>query len=116
MAHELVEAMANMKEKEALQIVDDLLAQGEDPKKILDLSSEAMQVVGERYQEGTYFLPELIMSGEMLRKIGEILKPLLAAKTDRDQEAGHRGPRHRTGRHPRHRQRHRGLHARGERL
>jgi len=73
--------MANMKEKEALQIVDDLLAQGEDPQKILDLSSEAMQVVGQRYQEGTYFLPELIMSGEMLRKIGEILKPRLAEKT-----------------------------------
>ncbi len=81
MAHELVEAMANMKEKEALQIVDDLLAKGEDPNKILDLSSEAMQVVGQRYQEGTYFLPELIMSGEMLRKIGEILKPLLAAQS-----------------------------------
>jgi methanogenic corrinoid protein MtbC1 len=81
MAHELVEAMANMKEKEALQIVDDLLAAGEDPNKILDLSSEAMQVVGTRYQEGTYFLPELIMSGEMLRKIGETLKPLLAAQT-----------------------------------
>ena len=80
--HELVEAMANMKEKEALAIVDELLAKGEDPNKILDLSSQAMQVVGERYQEGTYFLPELIMSGEMLRSIGEVLKPHLAAKTD----------------------------------
>ena len=28
MAHQLVEAMANMKENEALEIVDDLLAQG----------------------------------------------------------------------------------------
>ncbi len=81
MAHELVEAMAGMKEKEALQIVDELLAKGEDPGKILDLSSQAMQVVGERYQEGTYFLPELIMAGEMLRKIGEVLKPHLAAQT-----------------------------------
>ena len=71
--HPLVEAMADMKEQEALKIVDELLAQGEDPNHVLDLSSEAMQVVGERYQEGTYFLPELIMSGEMLRKIGEIL-------------------------------------------
>jgi methanogenic corrinoid protein MtbC1 len=88
MAHELIEAMANMKEKEALQIVDELLAQGEDPQKILDLSSEAMQVVGERYQEGTYFLPELIMSGEMLRKIGEVLKPHLAAKTDTTKKLG----------------------------
>ncbi len=51
-----------MKEKEALAIVDELLAKGEDPGKILDLSSQAMQVVGERYQEGTYFLPELIMA------------------------------------------------------
>ncbi len=86
--HKLVEAMADMKEKEALQIVDELLAQGEDPNKILDLSSEAMQVVGTRYQEGTYFLPELIMSGEMLRKIGDILKPLLAAKTDQAKKLG----------------------------
>ena len=88
MSHPLVEAMADMKEKEALQIVDELLAQGEDPQKILDLSSEAMQVVGERYQEGTYFLPELIMSGEMLRKIGETLKPLLAAKTEETTKLG----------------------------
>jgi methanogenic corrinoid protein MtbC1 len=80
MAHKLVEAMANMKEQEVLQIVDELLAQGEDPQEILDLSSEAMQVVGERYQEGSYFLPELIMSGEMLHKIGDILKPKLVAK------------------------------------
>jgi 5-methyltetrahydrofolate--homocysteine methyltransferase len=88
MAHELVEAMANMKEKEALQIVDDMLAKSEDPNKILDLSSEAMQVVGQRYQEGTYFLPELIMSGEMLRKIGDILKPLLAAQTGATKKLG----------------------------
>ncbi len=79
--HQLVEAMANMQEDEALRTVDELLAKGEDPGKILDLASEAMQVVGTRYQEGEYFLPELIMSGEMLRKIGEVLKPLLAAKT-----------------------------------
>jgi len=88
MAHELIEAMANMKETEALQIVDDMLARGEDPGKILDLSSEAMQVVGERYQEGTYFLPELIMSGEMVRKIGEVLKPHLAARTQDSKKLG----------------------------
>ena len=88
MAHRLVEAMANMKEKEALQMVEDLLAKGEDPQKLLDLSSEAMQVVGTRYQEGTYFLPELIMSGEMLRRIGEVLKPKLAAKKGETKKLG----------------------------
>ncbi|MCL5734276.1 MAG: B12-binding domain-containing protein [Actinobacteria bacterium] len=88
MPHELVEAMAGMKEADALRIVDEMLVKGEDPKKILDLSSEAMQVVGERYQEGTYFLPELIMAGEMLRKIGEILKPRLAEKQGETRKLG----------------------------
>jgi methanogenic corrinoid protein MtbC1 len=88
MAHELVEAMAGMKEQEALEIVDDLLSKGEDPAAILDLSSEAMQVVGERYQEGTYFLPELIMAGEMLRKIGDILKPKLAEQQTQTAKLG----------------------------
>ncbi len=88
MAHELVEAMAGMKEADALRIVDEMLARGEDPTTILDLSSEAMQVVGERYQEGTYFLPELIMAGEMLRRIGDVLKPLLAARTDVSKKLG----------------------------
>ncbi|HUL20771.1 MAG TPA: cobalamin-dependent protein [Thermodesulfobacteriota bacterium] len=86
--HKLVEAMANMKEQEALAIVDELLAQGEAPQKILDLSSEAMQVVGDRYQKGTYFLPELVMSGEMLHKIGEVLKPKLAAKQAESKKLG----------------------------
>jgi methanogenic corrinoid protein MtbC1 len=88
MTHALVEAMVDMKEKEALRIVDELLAQGEDPAQILALSSEAMQVVGERYQDGTYFLPELIMSGEMLRAIGEVLKPHLAASTEQEKKLG----------------------------
>ena len=86
--HRLVEAMANMKEEEALSVVDEMLEKGEDPGKILDLTSQAMQVVGERYQEGTYFLPELIMSGEMLKKIGEVLKPHLAAQTEKIKKLG----------------------------
>ncbi|MFH0915935.1 MAG: cobalamin-dependent protein, partial [bacterium] len=86
--HQLVEAMANMKEKEALSLVDEMLEKGEDPNQILDLTSQAMQVVGERYQEGTYFLPELIMSGEMLKKIGEVLKPHLAAQQEQTKKLG----------------------------
>jgi methanogenic corrinoid protein MtbC1 len=86
--HELVNAMADMKEDEALRIVDQMLAKGEDPGKILDLSSEAMQVVGKRYQDGTYFLPELIMSGEMVRRIGEVLKPKLAAQKSESKKLG----------------------------
>jgi methanogenic corrinoid protein MtbC1 len=88
LTHPLIQAMADMKEQEALEIVDELLEKGEDPQHIFDLSSEAMQVVGERYQDGTYFLPELIMSGEMLHRIGEVLKPRLAEKTETTSKLG----------------------------
>ena len=45
---------------------------------ILDSAREAMGTVGQRYEEGTYFLPELMLAGEMLNQITDILKPELA--------------------------------------
>jgi methanogenic corrinoid protein MtbC1 len=33
-----------------------------------------METVGERFAEGTYFLPELIYSGEIFKQIAEIVK------------------------------------------
>ncbi len=81
MAHELVEALSTMKEKDALRIVDEMLERGAEPAEILALCSEAMQVVGDKFSEGEYFLPELMMSGEMLKKIGQVLKPRMAGET-----------------------------------
>jgi len=34
-----------------------------------------MEIVGKRFEEGNLFLPELMMAGEMLRQISEIIKP-----------------------------------------
>ena len=88
MAHRLIEAMADIHEAETLNIANEMLATGEDPAVVLDLCSKAMQIVGDRYQNGTYFLPELIMSGEVLRKIGEEVKPRLASKLDSPTKLG----------------------------
>jgi methanogenic corrinoid protein MtbC1 len=51
---------------------------GTDPKAILDAAREAMDIVGERYEKGTYFLPELMLAGEMMTQITEVIKPELA--------------------------------------
>lgn len=80
MSTELVEALVGMREKDALDIVEAMLDRGEKPEEILAQSSEAMRIVGEHYEEGDFFLPELIMSGEMLKKIGAVLKPRMAAQ------------------------------------
>lgn len=82
MSKELVHAMVNMKENEALEFVKQLTESGEDPLAILAQCKEAMDIVGKRFEEGTYFLPELIMAGEMLRQISEIVKPKLTGDVE----------------------------------
>jgi len=78
MSKELVNAIADMREEEALQLVWKLVASGEEPAAILDAAREAMAIVGQRYEEGIYFLPELMLAGEMLIGLADILKPELA--------------------------------------
>lgn len=80
MKEKLINAIADKYEEEALKLVEDMLAQGEDPQLVLDASREAMVIVGQRFETGTYFLPELVFTGEILTKIAEIVKPLLQVK------------------------------------
>ncbi len=78
MSKKLVSAIADMREEEALKLVRKMVAEGTPPLQILDAAREAMGIVGERYEKGTYFLPELILAGEMLAQITQVIKPELA--------------------------------------
>jgi methanogenic corrinoid protein MtbC1 len=78
MAKDLVSTLADLKEKEVLAIIQKKLDSGEDPLKILDDSRKAVAIVGQRYQDGEYFIPELVYSGEILKAIVEMAKPKLA--------------------------------------
>ncbi len=77
MSHDLVDAMANMREAEAMDLAQKMLDAGEDPLQVLDLCREALEIVGKRFEAGKYFLPELIMAGEMLKKISQTAKPFM---------------------------------------
>jgi methanogenic corrinoid protein MtbC1 len=78
MSKQLVNAIADMREEEALKLVKEMVEGDSDPMTILDDAGEAMDIVGQRYEEGTYFLPELMLAGEILSQITDILKPKLA--------------------------------------
>jgi methanogenic corrinoid protein MtbC1 len=78
MSKKLVKAIADMREDEALKLVKEMVKGDSDPMAILDDAREAMDLVGKRYEEGSYFLPELMLAGEMLNQITDILKPKLA--------------------------------------
>ena len=114
----LVAALVEMKEEEALALARSLIAEGKPPALLLELSRKAMDEIGKRFEEGEYFLPELMMAGEMLAQIAELVKPLLAQSAtggERYRKAD-RPDRHGARRFTRYRQEHRGLHAGSKRL
>lgn len=75
MASGLVQAIADLKEEEALKIVKERLDAGEDPLKILEDARLGLEIVGKRFARGEYFIPDLIYSGEIMSQITEIVKP-----------------------------------------
>ncbi len=78
---QLVEAIAEMREEEAFALAKAMLYRGEDPVRVLELCREAMDIVGKRFEKQEYFLPELVLAGEMLENIGAIAKPLIQEKS-----------------------------------
>jgi methanogenic corrinoid protein MtbC1 len=87
MSKQLVEAIADMREQEALKLVREMVESGSEPMAILDASREAMTLVGKRYEEGTYYLPELVLAGEMMTEIMDLVKPKLT-KSQEIERAG----------------------------
>ncbi len=88
MKGKLVTAIADMNEEEAQRLARAMLDEGEDPQAILDAGSEAMAIIGARYDAEEYYLPELIIAGEMMKQIGELVKPRLGAKAAQKKPLG----------------------------
>jgi len=78
---QLIEAIAEMREEEAFALAKAMLDRGEDPVRVLELCRVAMDIVGKRFENQEYFLPELVLAGEMLENIGAIAKPLIVEKS-----------------------------------
>ena len=77
MNDKLVHLMADLKEKETIAMVKEMINGGTNPMEILDAARSAMEVVGKRFESGEYFIPDLFMAGEIMKGISEIVKPLL---------------------------------------
>jgi methanogenic corrinoid protein MtbC1 len=75
MAEDLVNALADLKEQEAIKIVKDRLNAGEDPFKIMEDARKGMEIVGKRFGDSEYFIPDLVYSGEILKAATELVKP-----------------------------------------
>ena len=75
---QLIAWLADMDEEQALARANKMLLEdGANPMRVLDICRAAMDIVGKRFEDGEYFLPELVLAGEMLDQIGRVAKPLI---------------------------------------
>ena len=70
-----VEEIVELNEETVMEILRNRLAKNEDPMAIMNDVKVAMKKIGDLYASSVYFLPDLIMSGEILRQIFELVGP-----------------------------------------
>ena len=81
MTKKLTDAIVSMNEDEAMRIVAGMLEEGVDSSVVLEEARSAMTVVGDMYEREELFIPELIMSGEIMKRIAGEVKPLSKGDT-----------------------------------
>ncbi|MCL5072099.1 MAG: cobalamin-dependent protein [Actinobacteria bacterium] len=88
MSQQLVDAIIEMREDEAMKITDQLISNNMNPQKILEACRKAMDIIGQKFETGEYFIPELILAGNMLAQISEKVKPLLNSQSETSKKLG----------------------------
>ncbi|HKL12587.1 MAG TPA: cobalamin-dependent protein [Halanaerobiales bacterium] len=75
MSDQLINAVAELEEEKALNIVQEMIDNGYTPLEIVEYCKKGVEIVGEKYSNQKYFLSDLIMSEEILKEIMEIMEP-----------------------------------------
>lgn len=70
----LTYAIMDLEEKMAISIVEKMIREKVEISEVIEACRDGMAEVGDRFEKGEYFLSELIMSGELLKKIMVYLK------------------------------------------
>jgi len=81
---QLAQLVADLEEDSVLELVQERLAAGDDPLQIIKECNDGMRTVGQRYEQGEYFVAGLIMSGEIFREVVELVQPLLRQQFEGD--------------------------------
>ncbi len=72
------ESIIGMDKEKVVELTRKALDEGIKPKRLLDEAlTPGMDIVGEEYEKGIRFIPEMLMSAEALRGTMELLKPIL---------------------------------------
>ena len=75
MSGKLAKLLADLKEQESMEYVRTALEKGTDPMDLLSDAKEGMNVIGQRFASGEYFIPDLIFSGEIMKGVVKLIEP-----------------------------------------
>jgi 5-methyltetrahydrofolate--homocysteine methyltransferase len=82
MSKALIDAITGMREEDAVRTAKEMLDKGTSPLEVLENCREAMTIIGQRFEAGDCFVPELILAGEVLRQISDVVKPKLTQSVE----------------------------------
>lgn len=80
--NQLYDAILNGRLEEGIASTTAALEEGADPQVIInDYMVKAMEEIGARFEAGTAFVPNLLMSARAMKGVLNLLKPRLASQT-----------------------------------
>lgn len=85
---DFISEIVELNEENVLELLKKRLQNNEDPLNVMDDVRKAMKIIGDKFSKKEYFLPELIMSGEILRQIFEELGPRLKEAQSSEEKKG----------------------------
>jgi len=82
MSGKIAQALADFNQSRLMTEVERALNEGQDPMGLVRELQAGMNLIGERFKTGKYFLSELIMSGRFFTKAMELIEPHLVEKVE----------------------------------
>ena len=76
----LAQAMGELDEDTVVELLEAVMAEGgADAPKAMEACQKGMEIVGKLFEEGEYFVGDLIYAGELMTQAVEIMKDALAS-------------------------------------
>jgi methylmalonyl-CoA mutase cobalamin-binding domain/chain len=84
----LSQAMADLAEEKAKKLIKEEIEAGVPAAQILKECQAGMAEIGKRYEEGKYFVSELMYAGEIMKDIMADLGPMLSGEPESEASLG----------------------------
>ncbi len=81
----LIDDLLELRENAVLSQVGERIKSEDDPFEIIEDAQQAMNLIGQRYAKGNYYISSMMMAGEIFREILELVEPVLVRNMTRSE-------------------------------